>query len=114
MVTWAEGDLFGAVSGAFELVVCNPPYLTDADMLRLQPEVAREPSLALYGGADGLVFYRRITQELPERLNPGGFMLFEVGMGQAGAVAGMLEPLGLVQIFIDLSGAERVVALERV
>lgn len=113
-VTWAEGDLFNAVSGAFDLVVCNPPYLTDEDMRHLQPEVAREPALALFGGADGLDFYRRIARELPERLNPGGSMLFEVGMGQAGAVAEMLRPLGMVRIFCDLSGAERVVALERV
>jgi release factor glutamine methyltransferase len=113
-VTWAEGDLFGAVSGAFDLIACNPPYLTDEDMRHLQPEVAREPALALFGGADGLDFYRRIARELPERLKPGGSLMFEVGMGQAGAVAGMLKPLGTVQIYKDLSGAERVVALERV
>ena len=113
-VEWARGDLFGAVSGAFDLIACNPPYLTEADMLCLQPEVAREPGLALYGGADGLDFYRRIALELPERLNPGGRALFEVGLGQAGDVAGMLAPLGQVQIIKDICGADRVVSLERV
>jgi release factor glutamine methyltransferase len=113
-VNWAEGDLFGAVSGAFDLITCNPPYLTQADMLCLQPEVAREPGLALYGGADGLDFYRRIALELPERLNPGGFALFEVGLGQAGDVAALLAPLGRTEIIKDICGADRVVLLERV
>ena len=113
-VTWAQGDLFGAVSGAFDLVACNPPYLTGEDMRCLQPEVAREPKLALYGGADGLDFYRRIAEELPEKLNPGGTALFEVGLGQAGKVTEMLRPLGAVETAKDLSGADRVVIVERV
>jgi release factor glutamine methyltransferase len=102
-VEWAQGDLFGAVSGAFDLIACNPPYLT-----------AREPGLALYGGADGLDFYRRIALELPERLNSGGFALFEAGLGQAGDVAGLLAPLGKIAIIKDICGADRVVSLERV
>ena len=113
-VEWAQGDLFEAVSGAFDLIACNPPYLTEADMSCLQREVAREPGLALYGGADGLDFYRRIASELPKRLNPGGFALFEVGLGQAGDVARMLAPLGQTQIIKDICGADRVVSLERV
>jgi release factor glutamine methyltransferase len=113
-VAWARGDLFGAVSGAFDLIACNPPYLTGEDMLCLQPEVAREPKLALYGGADGLAFYRRIATELPDRLNPGGAALLEVGLGQAEAVAELLKPLGAVRVVKDLSGADRVVIVERV
>jgi release factor glutamine methyltransferase len=90
-VEWAEGDLFGAVEGAFDLIVCNPPYLSKEDMENLQREVAREPRLALDGGPDGLCFYRRIVRALPRRLNPGGSALFELGLGQAGAVSGMLR-----------------------
>jgi release factor glutamine methyltransferase len=110
-VTWAQGDLFEAVSGAFDLIACNPPYLTGADMENLQPEVEREPRIALYGGADGLDFYRRIAKELPDRLNPGGWALFEVGMGQAEDVADMLKSLGATGIVKDLSGADRVVMI---
>ncbi len=113
-VEWARGDLFEAVTGSFDLIACNPPYLTEEDMLHLQPEVAREPGLALYGGADGLNFYRRIAKDLPERLNPGGCALFEVGLGQARGVAGLLAELGCVDIIKDLSGADRVVLVERV
>jgi len=114
VVEWAQGDLFEAVSGAFDLIACNPPYLTRADMLCLQPEVAREPELALFGGADGLDFYRRIAAALPERLSPGGRALFEVGLGQAADVAGMLASLGKVDLIKDIHGADRVVSLERV
>ena len=113
-VEWAEGDLFGAVTGAFQLIACNPPYLTAKDMESLQPEVAREPKLALFGGEDGLGFYRRIASELPERLLPGGSALFEVGLGQAEDVAAMLAPLGETQIIKDICGADRVVLVERV
>lgn len=113
-VEWVQGDLFGAVSGSFDLIACNPPYLTRSDMQCLQPEVAREPGLALYGGQDGLDFYRRIASELPQRLSPGGFALFEVGMGQAADVAEMLTSFGRIQIIKDICGADRVVSLERV
>lgn len=60
-VAFARGDLFAAVEGAFDVIVCNPPYLTAEDMLSLQREVRYEPALALRGGADGLDFYRRIA-----------------------------------------------------
>ena len=113
-VEWARGDLFDAVSGAFDLIACNPPYLTRSDMRCLQPEVAWEPGLALYGGEDGLDFYRRIASKLPERLSPGGWALFEVGFGLAADVAGMLRSLGLTQIIKDICGGVRVVLLERV
>jgi release factor glutamine methyltransferase len=113
-VDWVQGDLFEAVSGAFDLIACNPPYLTQEDMLNLQPEVAREPGISLYGGPDGLDFYRRIASELPTRLCPGGSALFEVGLGQAESVAGMLKSLGAVDIIKDMNGADRVVLVERV
>ncbi len=113
-VLWARGDLFDPVEGAFDLIVCNPPYLTAEDMAHLQPEVAREPAIALDGGEDGLDFYRRIARALPRRLAPGGRALFEVGRGQAGAVARLFAPLGSGRIVKDLSGVERVVIVERV
>ncbi len=113
-VAWVRGDLFDPVEGAFDLIVCNPPYLTAEDMGRLQPEVAWEPAIALDGGKDGMDFYRRIARALPERLAPGGLAFFEVGQGQADAAARLYAPLGPVRILKDLSGAERVVIVERV
>ena len=111
-VSFARGDLFAAVEGAFDVIVCNPPYLTAEDMLSLQREVRYEPALALRGGADGLDFYRRIARELPVRLRRAAF--FEVGAGQARDVAQILRAAlpGRCEIARDLAGIERVVSIE--
>lgn len=96
---------------AFDLITANPPYLTDADMQALQPEVQREPAMALAGGGDGLYFYRGIVPLYLSKLAPGGFFAFEVGIGQADAVAGILEDCGLSNTTArtDLGGIARVV-----
>lgn len=112
-VRWVCGDLFDAVAQEhFDAIVCNPPYLSAADMSSLQAEVRWEPALALAGGMDGLDFYRRIAYSLPGRLKAGGRAFFEVGAGQAAAVreifAGAL-PGARVQVQKDLCGVERVV-----
>lgn len=112
-VEWVQGDLFDVVAGSFDLIACNPPYLTAEDMETLQKEVSFEPALALCGGRNGLDFYRRAVRELPGRLNPGGSALFEVGIHQAGAVSEMLRSMGAVTVIRDLGGVERVVALHR-
>lgn len=116
-VEFVRGDLFSAVPGRrFDLILCNPPYVSDADMLTLQSEVRREPELALRGGADGLDVYRRIAGELRDHLNPGGVALFEVGMGQAEAVRQLLlqaMPEGVSGIEKDLNGIDRVVEIKR-
>ena len=62
-----------------DLIVSNPPYITDADMAALPPEVRREPEMALRGGADGLRFYRALTKSAFSALRPGGWLLFEIG-----------------------------------
>ncbi|MEG0986060.1 MAG: peptide chain release factor N(5)-glutamine methyltransferase [Clostridia bacterium] len=108
-VTFVAGDFFEAVAGQrFDVIACNPPYLDQADMAHLQSEVAYEPALALDGGADGLDFYRRAAQALDAHLTRDGWALFEVGQGQARAVARLLG--GECTILKDLGGIERVVA----
>ena len=109
------GDGFAPLRGrTFDLIVCNPPYLTRDDMSLLQTEVRREPSLALYGGEDGLDLYRRFISELSGHLNAGGKAAFEVGMGQAEAVLALLKErfpdaeMGTVK---DLNDIDRVVYL---
>ncbi|GIX14826.1 MAG: hypothetical protein KatS3mg118_2785 [Paracoccaceae bacterium] len=81
---WAEG-----VEGPFDLIVANPPYVAEAELAGLAPEVRlHEPHLALAGGIDGLAAYRRIAPALPRLLTPrGGRVLFEIGRGQDRAVA---------------------------
>ncbi len=110
-VKWVQSDLFTALSGQiFDLIVSNPPYIQTADLPALQPEVRREPALALDGGTDGLAFYRRIVAGLPDHLAPGGALLLEVGDGQAGDVAGMLSAFfATISIARDLNHLDRVV-----
>lgn len=112
-VRFLQGDLFAPVAGErFDAILCNPPYLTADDMVHLQTEVAREPRMALFGGEDGLAFYRCLANEVYVHLKPGGCALFEVGDGQAAEVLrlmsenAMCAASGTVK---DLPGVERVV-----
>jgi len=107
-----RGSWDAASSGAFDLVLCNPPYIeADAD---LPPDVADyEPASALFAGADGLDDYRRIAPAL--RLPPGGVACIEIGCDQGPAVRTLFELAGYnVQIRTDLAGRDRcVVAFPR-
>lgn len=108
-----EGSLFEPFQGQrFDLIVSNPPYIPTDDLRTLQPEVRdHEPVQALDGGADGLDFYRLIVSDASAYLNHGGGLLFEVGIGQAEAVLGLLGKAGFGELFTakDLNGIERVV-----
>lgn len=107
-----QGDLFAAVDGwQFDLIISNPPYIPTAECLALQAEVMQEPCMALDGGGDGYDFYRRIAQEAPRYLLPGGVVLLEVGYHQAAAVAALLEANGFHSMAIhkDLQGIDRMV-----
>ena len=94
-----------------DLILCNPPYLTEKDMNELQKEVTFEPRLALYGGEDGLDFYRKIIPLWKNTLKNGGIMAFETGMGQTADVADIFKNNGFYDINIqnDLCGIDRVV-----
>jgi release factor glutamine methyltransferase len=111
-----HGDWCAGLEGPFDLVLSNPPYIPSADIAALAPEVARyEPRLALDGGADGLAAYRAILGALPGLLAPGGAFAFEVGRGQAEAVAALAEAHGFVTATprLDLQGLARVVSGRR-
>ena len=78
--------------GKFDLIVSNPPYITAKEMTQLPNSVADyEPHLALFGGEDGLDFYRSIAKNYTAALNPGGYLCFEFGMGQGDDVCAILE-----------------------
>jgi release factor glutamine methyltransferase len=104
---------FGASSDErFDLVVSNPPYIADAVIESLEPDVREhEPRLALSGGRDGLEAYRRIAAALPSLLVAGGRVLLEIGYDQAADAARILENQGLrgIRIVKDLGGHDRVV-----
>lgn len=81
-----------AFLGKFDLIVSNPPYITAKEMEELPNSVSTfEPHLALFGGEDGLDFYRAIAKNYAEALKPGGYLCFEFGMGQGDGVCRILE-----------------------
>ena len=103
-------DWTGGVSGPFDLVVANPPYIAEGDMAALAPEVAcYEPRLALAGGADGLAAYRVLAPQVAAVLRPGGLAALEVGAGQDAAVAALMTAAGLIADGVrrDLGGVAR-------
>lgn len=100
------------VGGGFDLVVANPPYIPTGVISGLAPEVAQfEPGMALDGGADGLDFYRAITNSLDSLLSASGVALLEIGAGQERSVISLLHAAGMLPgpQFSDLNGVERVV-----
>ena len=109
-VTFVESDLFDRIDGKFDLICCNPPYLSKEDMEHLQKEVSFEPALALYGGADGLDFYRRIANEYQAHLNLGGALLLEIGSTQAETAAALFA--AKTSVLNDLAGNPRVLVVE--
>ncbi len=111
-VRFGQGDLFAAVPDMrFGMITANPPYIPSGELHALPADVQREPRLALDGGADGLAYYRRIAREAPRFLQPGGWLLLEVGSTQADAVESLLQSAGFTEIFVrqDLAGRNRVV-----
>lgn len=115
-VTIIEGDALSyRTNKQFDVIVSNPPYLTRADMESLQQEVTYEPSVALYGGEDGLDFYRRITEHWKKTLKKGGLMAFEIGMGQEYDVAEIMSNNCLISTCAstDMCGIIRVVTAIR-
>jgi release factor glutamine methyltransferase len=106
-----EGNLLAPVFGEqFEIVVSNPPYVSESDRGSLSVEVREfEPALALFAGS-GLEVYRRLIPEARAVLVPGGFLALEVGYGQDKDVAGLLTEVGFEQIEFtaDLQGIPRV------
>jgi release factor glutamine methyltransferase len=101
-----------AISGWFDVIASNPPYIAGAALADLPPEVALyDPCLALDGGADGLSAYRSLAFDLLRLLRPGGFFACEVGSGQAPAVAAILRARGLAGDCCerDLAGIARCV-----
>jgi len=108
------GSLFEPFNGVlFDMIISNPPYIATANIGSLQPEVRDfEPREALDGGLDGLDFYRAIIPVAPVHLNPGGWLLFEVGIGQAESVLNLFTATGRFwELFTakDPAGIERVV-----
>ena len=101
-----------AFLGKFDMIVSNPPYVTASEMEELPDSVKKyEPHMALFGGTDGLNFYRAITKNFRDLLKPGGFLCYEFGMGQGDAVCAILEKNGftVLERTLDFNERERAV-----
>jgi release factor glutamine methyltransferase len=105
-------SLLDDVTGPFDLIVANPPYVPGSSRDGLQPDVRdHEPATAVFGhGADGLDEVRHLLTQTPEKLTPGGWLLMEFGFGQGDAVRAAVNAvpeLRLVEVLQDLQGLER-------
>lgn len=116
-----QAEWLRGISGRFDVIVSNPPYIARAELGGLSREVrAHDPAAALDGGADGLDAYRAILGDIERVLKPGGIAGFEVGHGQAEAVSAMMAKAGLrpalaggVAHACDLAGIQRALVMKR-
>ena len=107
-----ESDLFQNVSGKFDILVSNPPYIKTSEIKTLMPEVrVHDPYIALDGHDDGVYFYRKILEDSPEFLNRGSLIAFEIGNDEGEAVFKLMEEAGLknIEVIKDYGGNDRVV-----
>lgn len=111
-----EGDWFRPVTGVFDIIVSNPPYIPAADLAGLSPDVrCFDPRLALDGGKDGLDAYRAIATGAAAHLVPGGHVVLEIGAGQGPDVAAVFAAAGFLPVgqHRDLGGHVRCLAFQR-
>ena len=115
-VTCVRGDVFEyqrlLAPESLDLILSNPPYVTDGEMEQLAPEVRREPAMALRADHEGLAFYEHIAPAYLPALRPGGWLAVEIGWQQGAAVQAIFRAAGYetVACIPDLEGRDRVVA----
>ncbi len=110
--SFVQSNLFENISGKYEFIVSNPPYIPTGVIPTLMEEVRDyEPVSALDGREDGLYFYREIVEKAGEYLYPGGMLFFEIGYDQAEKVSSLMREAGYQEVTVckDLAGLDRVV-----
>jgi len=116
-VTFRYGDLLEGIERPVDAIVANPPYVVDRAGPALQPEVRDyEPAVALFGGSEGFDLVTRLVAEAPSRLHPGGYLVFEFGLGQDVEVEQLLDrapELTLIELRRDLQGIARTAVAQR-
>ncbi|MDP2683229.1 MAG: peptide chain release factor N(5)-glutamine methyltransferase [Deltaproteobacteria bacterium] len=119
-ITFLQGNMFEPLNGLnikADIIVSNPPYISKDEMKKIEPEISQyEPAGALYGGDDGLDFYRRIIAESPAYLAKGGYLMLEMGYGQAEEIKKLIKQNNVfeqIDIKKDLAGIDRVIKAQR-
>ncbi len=105
-----KSDLYSKIreEEKFDMIISNPPYIPVGT--ELEPELSHEPSVALFAEENGLKLYRKIVQEAPKYLNKNGWLIFELGIGEADAVKSFMnEYFEGVEVIKDLDGIDRVI-----
>ncbi len=119
-IDFIRGDFFAHPSlphAPYDLIISNPPYIRTDEIDCLQPEVRRQPRIALDGGEDGLRFYRAIIGESPRFFRRGGLLFMEMGCGQGGAIQQMLadsKKFDLMEVIKDYRGIDRIIVAKSV
>jgi release factor glutamine methyltransferase len=108
-ITLVRSDLFSSITGTFDLIVANLPYVPEGEAAEMARELRHDPALALFSGADGLDLLRRFMPESFRYLKPGGLLALEIGHDQASQLLAGLESCGFAETEIrrDLSGVAR-------
>ncbi len=109
-----KSDIFSNVKEGetFDMIVSNPPYIPPSEKETIQEEVKFDPEIALFTEDEkGLEFYQKITEDAPQILNKGGYLMYELGAGQSADVKKIMEDKGFTKIEIikDLAGIDRVI-----
>lgn len=115
-VSFIGSDMFDNISGAYDIIVCNPPYVSEGEYEELDKSVrVYEPETALLAG-DGLDFYRVIAKRGPKHINPGGAIVLEIGAAQAKDVLELMRQGGFaaIECMKDYSGRDRIVSARRI
>lgn len=112
-VKFIKSDMFSSLTGKFDLIVCNPPYIESETIKNLDDEVKLfDPLLALDGGADGLDFYRTICAQAKRFLRSGGLLILEIGYNQKRVVKSLFSGYKFLEGVVDLGGNDRVLVFK--
>ncbi len=112
-VVLRRGDLLEPLDGPVDMIVANLPYVRERDLIK-NASLSYEPTLALNGGSTGLEKIRSLIRQMAKKLNTGGYLILEIGEGQARAVTAILRkefPEAAMEVHKDLAGIERAISL---
>lgn len=110
-VEFKESDIFSNIDEKFDIIVSNPPYINKEDFEKLDNKLYYEPQNALYGGEDGLYFYKKIIKNAKKFLNKNGKIYLEIGYDQKDSISNLLEEYGYKQIksYKDFNDFDRII-----